>query len=307
MSGVRKEADLFLFGLMVGLCALWGSQGVVIKLAAQDIAPMLQAALRSGIAALLVACLLAWRRDWMEWVGSTWRAGLLAGVLFCMEFLLIAQGLQYTSASHMSVLLYTAPIFSALGLHLMLPNERLRWLQWLGVGICFIGIVVAFAWDIQWSTINRTVLLGDALGLLAGVAFGGTTVVVRGSRLSEGPVQLTLFYQLATAFVLLLVYAVLSGQIRPLQWSYLSVGSVLYQGVLVSFLSYLAWFWLLRRYLASHIGVFAFMTPMYGVLFGVWVLDEPLTANFIVGAVLVLAGIMLVGNHAWVLRQLKRY
>jgi drug/metabolite transporter (DMT)-like permease len=306
MSGVRKEADLFLFGLMVLLCALWGSQGVVIKLAAQDVAAMMQVALRSGIAALLVACVLLWRRDCQGWIGSTWRPGVLAGTLFCLEFLFIAQGLQYTTASHMSVLLYTAPIFSALGLHLMLVSERLRWLQWVGVCVCFIGILVAFAWGIEISDLKGRVLFGDALGLLAGIAFGGTTVVVRGSRLSEAPVPLTLFYQLGTATVLLLIYALVSGQVKPLVWSYLSVGSVLYQGVLVSFFSYLAWFWLLRRYLASNIGVFAFMTPMYGVLFGVLILGEPLTANFIVGALLVLLGIMLVSNHALISRHLLR-
>jgi drug/metabolite transporter (DMT)-like permease len=307
MSGVRKEADLFLFGLMLVLCAFWGSQQVVIKLAANDVAPMMQVALRSGIAALLVACVLLWRRDCSGWVGGTWQAGMLAGTLFCLEFLFIALGLQYTSASHMSVLLYTAPIFSALGLHMMLASERLRLLQWLGVGVCFIGIVVAFGWGVSWSDLTGKVLLGDFLGLLAGIAFGGTTVVVRGSRLSEAPPHLTLLYQLCTAFVLLLGYAAVTGQLKPLQWTPLGVGSVLFQGVFVSFFSYLAWFWLLRRYLASNLGVFSFMTPMYGVVFGVLILDEPLTSNFIAGALLVLLGIMLVSNHVWLLRQLKRW
>tara|TARA_Y100001951_G_scaffold105360_1_gene122419 strand:- start:7101 stop:8033 length:933 start_codon:yes stop_codon:yes gene_type:complete len=303
MTAVRKGADFFLFQLMLLLCAIWGSQQVAIKLAAEDIAPMLQVALRSGIAAVLVGILLLWQRGWRGWLGSTWLAGILAGVLFALEFFFIALGLRYTSASHMAVFLYTAPIFSALGLHLMLPSERLRRLQWLGIALCFGGVVMAFGVGGEWSEIDADVLLGDALGLCAGMAWGATTVVVRGSRLSEAPAGLTLFYQLTVAFVLLLGYALAMVDLGQVRWTPLAIGSVLLQGVVVSFFTYLAWFWLLRRYLASNMAVFSFMTPLFGVTFGVLVLDEPLTLNFIIGAALVLAGIMLVSSERW----LKRY
>jgi drug/metabolite transporter (DMT)-like permease len=304
MSGTRKNADVFLFQLMLLLCAIWGLQQVAIKLAAADIAPLMQVALRSGIAALLVGALMLWQRGWQGWLGSTWGGGVLAGVLFGLEFFFIAQGLQYTSASHMAVFLYTAPIFSALGLHFLLPSERLRALQWLGIGLCFAGIAVAFGAGMDWTALDRRMLLGDALGLLAGMAWGATTVVVRGSRLSEAPPTLTLFYQLGVSFVLLLGYAAATDQLGPIRWTAISVASVLLQGVVVSFLSYLAWFWLLRRYLASNMAVFSFMTPLFGVSFGVLILDEPLSLNFVVGAVLVLLGIGLVSNHVWLGKRL---
>ena len=73
MSVARKGAAVFLFQLMVLLCAIWGCQQVAIKLAAADIAPLLQVALRSGIAALLVGALMLWQRDWQGWLGCTWR------------------------------------------------------------------------------------------------------------------------------------------------------------------------------------------------------------------------------------------
>lgn len=304
MTAVRKGADFFLFQLMLLLCAIWGSQQVAIKLAAEDIAPMLQVALRSGIAAVLVGILLLWQRGWRGWLGSTWLAGILAGVLFALEFFFIALGLRYTSASHMAVFLYTAPIFSALGLHLMLPSERLRRLQWLGIALCFGGVVMAFGVGGEWSEIDADILLGDALGLCAGMAWGATTVVVRGSRLSEAPAGLTLFYQLTVAFVLLLGYALAMVDLGQVRWTPLAIGSVLLQGVVVSFFTYLAWFWLLRRYLASNMAVFSFMTPLFGVTFGVLVLDEPLTLNFIIGSALVLAGIMLVSSERWLKRRL---
>ncbi|MFJ9992743.1 DMT family transporter [Pseudomonas putida] len=305
MSAARKNTDAFALQVMLGLCLIWGSQQVMIKWAAVDIAPVMQAAFRSGIAAVLVGLLMCWRGGWAQ-LGSTWRAGLLAGALFGLEFLFIAEGLKLTSAAHMSVFLYTAPVFTALGLHFMLPSERLRLLQWLGIALAFAGIALAFAGGLSLDQLDGRVLLGDAMAVLAGLMWGATTVVVRASRLSEAPATLTLFYQLMVGFVGLLLMALFSGQIGAVFLTPLAVGSVLFQGLVVSFFSYLTWFWLLRQYLASNLAVFSFITPLFGVTFGVLLLDEPLSVNFVVGAVMVLGGVVLVSAEPWVRRQLRR-
>lgn len=304
MSTTRRTADAFALQVMLVLCVVWGMQQVLIKWAAPDIAPVMQAAGRSGIAALIVGIAMCWQGG-LRSISSTWRAGLLAGSLFALEFLFIAEGLKLTTAAHMSVLLYTAPIFTALGLHWKLPSERLRPLQWLGIFLAFIGIVAAFVGGLSLSDMDSNMLLGDAMGVLAGMAWGATTVVVRSSRLSEAPVTLTLFYQLVVCVVGLLLIAVASGQVGLVELTPVGVGSVLFQGLVVSCASYLAWFWLLRRYLASNLAVFSFMTPLFGVTFGVLLLDEPLSLNFVIGAILVLFGITLVSGEQWVRKKLR--
>ena len=304
MSVSRRAPDAFALQVMLGLCLIWGVQQVVIKIAAPDIAPVMQAASRSGIAALLVAGLICWKGGWDQ-VPATWRAGLLAGSLFGLEFFFIAQGLALTSAAHMSVFLYTAPIFTALGVNWLLPSERLRPLQWLGILLAFVGIAFSFAGGVSFADMDRNMLLGDACGILAGMAWGATTVVVRGSRLAEAPVTLTLFYQLMVGFIGLLLIAALSGQISHVNLTAVAVASVLFQGLVVSFFSYLVWFWLLKRYMASNLAVFSFMTPMFGVTFGVLVLKEPLSVNFIAGAVLVLLGITFVSAEQWIRRKVR--
>lgn len=306
MSALRKNPDAFAFQVMLGLCLIWGCQQVLIKTAAVDIAPVMQAALRNGLAAVLVGLMVCWQRGWAQ-LGTTWRAGLLAGALFGLEFVFIAEGLKLTSAAHMSVFLYTAPIFTALGLHFMLPSERLRLLQWLGILLAFGGIALAFAGGSSFAQMDGRMLLGDALGVLAGLAWGATTVVVRGSRLSEASATLTLFYQLAVGFAGLLLIALLSGQVGDVTFTPLALGSVLFQGIVVSFFSYLTWFWLLRKYLASNLAVFSFITPLFGVTFGVLVLDEPLSANFVLGALMVLLGVVLVSAEPWVKQQLRKW
>ncbi len=305
MSVSRRNADLFAIQVMLGLCLIWGVQQVMIKWAAPDIAPVMQAAGRSGISALLVGLLMCWKGGWSH-IGATWRGGLLAGALFGLEFLFISEGLQLTSAAHMSVFLYTAPIFTALGVNWLLPSERLRPLQWLGIGLAFVGIAFAFAGGVSFSNMDSNMLLGDALGVLAGAAWGATTVVVRASRLSEAPVTLTLFYQLIVGFVGLLAIAAVSGQISQVSPTAIAIASVLFQGLVVSFFSYLVWFWLLQRYLASNLAVFSFMTPMFGVTFGVVLLGDPLSFNFVIGAALVLLGITLVSAEQWIRRRLRK-
>jgi drug/metabolite transporter (DMT)-like permease len=176
-------------------------------------------------------------------------------------------------------------------------------LQWLGILLAFVGIAIAFAGGVSWDNLDRRMLLGDAFGVIAGACWGATTVVVRASRLSEAPVTLTLFYQLIVGFVGLLLIALFSGQISHVS---LAVASVLFQGLVVSFFSYLTWFWLLRRYLAANLAVFSFMTPLFGVTFGVVLLGEELSVNFVIGAVLVLLGITFVSAEQWVRRRLRK-
>jgi drug/metabolite transporter (DMT)-like permease len=297
MSSSRRELDGFVMATMVVLCAIWGAQQVAIKLAARDVVPVMQVGLRSWLSAALVLLFTSIRGEKVFVRDGTLRPGIVAGALFAAEFLFVAEGLRRTSASHMAVLLYTSPIFTAVGLHWTVRGERLRRLQWLGVFLAFSGIAVAFAGGWVQGSLSPRMLVGDVLGVLAGASWGATTVVIRGSTLSEAPPAKTLLYQLAVAAVLLVAYAVLSGQLTQVSMTRVAWSSLLFQGVVVSFASYLVWFWLLRRYLASQLSVFSFLTPLFGVTFGVLVLGERVDVAFGAGVALVLAGITLVSTQ----------
>jgi drug/metabolite transporter (DMT)-like permease len=302
---MRKHVDGAAIAIMVTLCLIWGTQQVAIKAVAGDIAPMLQVGLRSGGAAALVWLLnrFVLRERWLPGVGL--RSGLVVGVLFALEFLFVAEALRRTNASHVAVLLYTAPMFAAIGLHLRLPDERLARLQWAGIGIAFAGIAIAFLGPAlmggERAAGSGNWLLGDFMALCGGAAWGMTTVVVRTSRLSEAPATQTLFCQLACAFVLLLPFAFASGQ-TTFHGTPFALASLGFQTVVVTFASYLVWFWLLRRYFAARLGVLSFMTPLFGVALGVVLLHEHVDAAFLAGAALVLAGLLVANGHAW-LRQ----
>lgn len=291
---VRQALDAKASGIMFFLCILWGLQQVVIKLAAADIAPIMQMALRSGLSALLVFPLIKLAEGQSLWGRQYWFSGGLVALLFATEFCLIGEALRFTSASHTVVLLYTAPIFVALGLHCKLPAERLTGLQWCGILTAFSGIVVTFLGRGASGAQDLSAMLwGDLLALGAGMLWASTTIAVRLSNLSEAPATQTLFYQLLGGFAFLLPMAFMLGQ-SAVHWTALTFGSLLFHAVLISFGSYLLWFWLLKHYLASRLGVFSFLTPLFGIAFGVLILNEPVESGFIAGTVMVMLGVIIV-------------
>jgi drug/metabolite transporter (DMT)-like permease len=302
----RRPLDRTAIGLMLVLCLIWALQQIVLKHTADDISPMFQIGLRSGAAAILLALFMRWRGERMSFTDGTAWPGLLAGSLFALEFCLVGEGLRHTSAAHMVVFLYTAPIFAALGLHFSLASERLARLQWLGIVLAFGGIAIAFFGRQQGSgPAPGNVLWGDVLGLLAGAAWGATTVVIRTSRLSLAPASQTLMYQLLGGFGLLTLFSLATGQAHfnptPAVWA-----SLAFQSILVAFLSFLVWFWLLRQYMASRLGVFSFLTPLYGILLGAWLLGERIEPSFLMGSFPVLLGIVLVSGHGWIAPALAK-
>ena len=142
---------------MVVLTALWGFQQVAIKLAMPGISLVMQGALRSAIAAVLVLAWARWRRIPLWERDGTLVPGVFAGLLFAGEFALIYAGLAYTTAARMVVFVYLAPVLTALGLSLFVQGEHLTPVQWAGVALAFGGIVVAFG---EGFTTDRSTLAG---------------------------------------------------------------------------------------------------------------------------------------------------
>jgi drug/metabolite transporter (DMT)-like permease len=291
MSQERKPLDGVAVGVMLLLTALWGFQQVTVKLIAADVPLVMQAALRSIIA---TALLLGWARlrglALFERDGTA-RAGIVAGLLFAGEFVFIYAGLAHTNASRMSVFIYLAPPLTALGLHLFVQSERLSLRQWTGILVAFAGIVAAFA---EGFGAGAGTWIGDLCGVIAALLWAATTVVIRATRLARASATKTLFYQLGVSALVLPLASALLGESGVNALTPLVVASLAYQGVIVAFASYLAWFWLLTRYLAAPLSVLSFLTPMFGVLSGAAFLSEPVSAAFLAAALAVAAGIALV-------------
>jgi drug/metabolite transporter (DMT)-like permease len=288
----RSNIDSRAAAAMMMICAIWGLQQVAIKAAEPDISAVLQIAIRSGITALAVYLLARYRREKFVFDRSTLLAGLCVGFLFALEFFFVSEGLRYTSASHMAVFLYTAPLFSAIGLHFVIRHERLSLIQWVGITIAFGGVVLAIS-GMSDSSGAENPLRGDIYGLLAGMSWGGSTIVIRTTGLANCSSKQTLLFQLSGACILLSLLAITTESVHftltALAWT-----SLIFQTLVVSFISYLIWFSLLRHYQASSLGILTFMTPIFGILAGVVILGEPLQIEFVLGSILIVLGLIVV-------------
>jgi drug/metabolite transporter (DMT)-like permease len=293
-DAVSRPLDALAAALAVVLCLSWGFNQVAVKLALPEIPPLIQAAFRSTFGALVV---IAWARmrgvKLME-ADGTLVPGLVAGVLFGLEFLLIYRGLVWTSASRASLFLYTAPFFVVIGARWLLPGDRFDRRQWLGLFLSFAGIVVAFG--VPASDTDMRVLLGDLMLVGAGAAWAATTLVVKASKLVRVSFEKTLLYQLIVSAPMLALCAHAFGERVDALPSALALGSLVWQTFWIASFTFLAWFALIQRYSASRLSVFTFLTPLFGVAAGHIVLGEPITPAFAAAAVLVVAGLVLVNR-----------
>ena len=258
------------------------------------ISPLMGAGLRSLVAAALVWLWCGLRGEPMFRRDGTGPFGLLIGLLFAGEVALIYWGLAYTTASRSVIFLYSAPFFVALGAHRYIPGERLTRARTAGLVVAFAGLCLACA-DALYLP-SRRELFGDMLELAAGFLWGATTVVIKkGGRVPLTPSRM-LFYQLAISSVALIGASLALREPGVVSPTVPVLAALAYQAVIVAFASYLAWFWLLRRYPASDLAPYLFWTPLAGVLAGWGLLGDPLNANLGAAAALVALGIYLVNR-----------
>lgn len=293
----RTQLDTLAIGVLLTCCILWGLNQVAAKVALVDIPPLLQAGVRSLVAAALVLVWARLRGVAMFARDATLRGGLLAGGLFAAEFACIFLGLQFTTASRMAVFIYLSPFVVALGMPFVARSERLKPLQWAGLVVAFAGVAAAFAEGFDTPAAGPRQWLGDALGVAAAALWGATTLAIRATRLANAAPEKTLAYQLAISGVLLTLAALASGERWPVVMAPLSAASMVFQTVIVTFASYLAWFWLVRHYPATRIASFTLLTPVAGLTFGVLLLSEPLTWRLLLALVAVTTGLVLVNRR----------
>jgi len=294
MSARKTHLDTLSISLLLACCLFWGFQQVLVKATLAEVAPAFQAAIRFAGATVLLWLWCAWRGVKLFRADGSLRAGLLAGSLFAGEFACIYVGLQYTSASRLTVFLYTSPFWVAALLPIWVKSETLRPVQWVGLACAFAA--VAFALREGFSAAGAPTWVGDVMALVAGMLWGLTTVVIRASSLARVSPEKLLFYQVGVSTVTLPLLSLALGERWSWSFSPFALTSLVLQTVVGAFASYLAWMWMLGRYPATKISVFVFLTPLFALLFGALWLHEAATPSLLAALVLVALGIVLVNR-----------
>jgi O-acetylserine/cysteine efflux transporter len=275
------------------LCLIWGLNWVVMKQANQFFPPVLFTTYRFILGSVVLLGMayvmkipLPRREEW-KWI-------ILGGILQTAFFNTAVQvGMQFLGAGFSSVLSYSMPLWVAIMAHFLL-GEKLTKRKTAGVILGMVGLVALLnvsgggAW---WAII---------LTLLGAVAWAFSSILIK-LKLQHCDILQYTTWQMVVGASLLSIYSALFGQ-GTVQWSWLAIGCLIYNGVLASALAFFLWTYILSNSEAGKASISVLAIPIIGVLSGVILLNESLYWNTVVGMALILGGIWLVNGQA---RQVK--
>lgn len=270
---------------------LFGINQVVIKVVDAGLQPVFFAGLRSVGA---FACIWAW----MVWKGrppriapGTVGAGLLIGLVFSAEFLCLFMALDRTTVVRSSIIFYSMPVWLSLAAHYGLPGERITWPKAVGLALAFAGVAWALAH--RGAGHGQASLSGDLLALGGALAWAALAFLSRASAMARVRPEMQLLWMVGVSGPVLIGASLFFGPwVRALTW--LAIGGLLFQIVVVVAAGFILWLWLLSVYPASSVSSFSFLTPILSMGFGWLLLGEPISAAILLAAAMVAVGIVLI-------------
>ena len=279
-------------GAIALLCLIWGSTWLVIREGLRDLPPFLSAGTRFAIAGVLFLILapLLHRREggespvtWLWVCNGVFSFAVSYGVVYYCE--------QTLPSGLVSLLWAVFPMMMAIASHRFLPGERLAPGRWLGFGLGFAGIAVLFRTDLD--SFGGDAVITGAILLLSPLAACLGNVVFKRYGTETSSALLNRNGMLLAAGLLL---AVSTGVERHAEvvWTGRALFSVAYLAVAGTVVTFGLYFWLLRFARAHRMSLIAYVTPALALSLGWAVGDEPVSRFTLVGASLILLGIMLV-------------
>jgi drug/metabolite transporter (DMT)-like permease len=301
-SGSKDFLDFKAILTLIILTLIWGFNTPAIKYSNQGVSPVFTSALRSVIASICGIIYCMRKKERLFHTDIMLFHGFMVGLLFGLEFACIYFGMLYTDAARSVIFVYLSPFVVAVGAHFFLKGDRLTSLKILGLALAFTGIVLVFGG--RPRTAKPTMLIGDVLEIMAAFFWGATTLYIKKFMAEKVHPINTFLYQLFFSIPILFVVSFI---LEP-KWIYridpCIAGIILYQSVIVAFISYFIWFKLIHNYSVSRLSAFTFFTPIFGVLFSILFLGEEFTFSLKVGLPMVSMGIFFVN---WKRRSISNY
>jgi drug/metabolite transporter (DMT)-like permease len=287
---MKGERILIASGFIL-ISIIWGSTWLAIKIGLESMSPLFAVALRFLLASLLLQVIMKIRGEGLPWNRSAVKAYLVLGFLsFSFPFALVYAGEQYIPSGLASIIFAVYPIVVAVGSVWLLPNEKLNAYKVAGILLGFSGVLVVFWSDI--SLADRQGLVGMGMVLASTLLQGTSLVLTKRIVHNISSMALTLGGMLF-GVIILFVMAFLFEDVQALHFDGKSIGSILYLGTFGSVVTFVTYYWLLKRVQAVFLSLVSLITPILAVVLGsVW-LQEQLAPRTLLGAAIVLLGIVI--------------
>jgi drug/metabolite transporter (DMT)-like permease len=268
----------------VTLCAIWGVPYFFIKLALEDLSPLVIAWTRIALAAAVLVP-IAWKRGVLR-PAMAHKGAVIAFAIaeLAIPFTLIAAGEQWISSSLAGILIATVPLTVVIIAPLFGVREKLGVRRMIGLGIGFCGVVAILGLDAG----HGPMLWAGVACMLVSVAGYAIGPLVVERYLSDVDELGALAASLVVAMIMLAPLALLSAPAHTP--SSLALASVAVLGLLCTALGLLLYFYLINEAGAARASVVAYINPAVAAVFGVFLLDEPFGLNATLGLAMILLG-----------------
>jgi drug/metabolite transporter (DMT)-like permease len=284
-----------IWAAFVVVCTVWGSTWMAIKIGLETIPPFFGAGIRFVIAAVLLFLIIRVRGIHLPFDRNAWRVYVALGIPgYAIPFALVYWGQQYIPSALSSILFAAFPFWVAIFSHVFLADAKLDFYKIGGIVVGFAGLLIIFARDVHWT---GTEGLWGMCAVLLSTALGGfSLVVVKKYGMSISPFSLN-FVAMGMTAIILLGLSFPIEQTADVAWNTSAVVSVLYLAVISSVLTFVIYFWLLKKVEAVYLSLTTFVSPIIAILLGAMFMGEKLAPTVYIGAGLVLSGILFANGE----------
>ena len=288
-----KEAKTNDVLLLLLLGAIWGSSFFNIKIATYSFEPYTLALIRVIFASIPLYLLCKYKKIKIEAFSKNWKPYAIIGLCnIAIPFTLIAIGTAQINSYLAAILMSTTPMSGSVLAHFFTKNEKISTLKSIGILIGFSGIVFLFFDKLIITENNYIYALITILGSTF-YSIGGILTLKLKTKGNENVTTSTTLWSVIFLFPLSMVFET-PWHLNP---SLESTFALLYLGVVATGLA-----WLIRfRILTINGLVFqtqvAYLIPIFGVLFGVIVLNEQITWKVFASLIIIMSGIYIVKKY----------
>jgi drug/metabolite transporter (DMT)-like permease len=285
---MRSEKFLIIIGFIL-ISLIWGSTWLAIKIGLQSITPFFGIAIRFTIASAILSLIMMLRGEKIAIDRTSKLLYLNLGILsFSFPFALVYWGEQYIASGLASVLFAAYPFVVAFGSHLFLSDEKLDIAKSLGILLGFVGVIIIFWADFK---LNNASTLGMVAVLASTIMQGASLVMVKKMNHPISSMSLSLGGMIV-GISIMLPLAFIFEDYSALHFDIRGLGSILYLGTFGTVVTFVVYYWLLKRVEVIYLSLVSFVTPIIAVLLGAVWLAESLSIKTFLGAGIVLVGII---------------
>ena len=238
----NKSIDGLAASFLIIFSILLGLNQVLVKLVNVGMHPVFQVALRSTLAIfpILIYCYLTKKK--INFFDGSLVAGIIAGVLFAVEFIFLFTALDYSTVTRVSLIFYTMPVWLSLSAHFLIKNDKLNFNKIVGLAIALLGLVLAIYEPISSYTSKQ--FYGDLYSLLASFCWAAIAIMLKSSRLARAAPETQLLYKLIVSGIILLPISLLFDDfIRDINTYLILIFS--FQVIVIMCLGFIGWLWVM--------------------------------------------------------------